>query len=594
MNKKRFLFNIDDMSVRTKLLLLYFLCVFIPIFVINSVFYQRLSNNIEEQTIERLNVSLDKIMVNLRKNIEGCISIANTFYTDRTLNNALEREYSSTLEYTNVYTEFLQNRITTYMPIYDQVREINIYTDNPTIIKSGGILPIDEEAKNSDWYEKVINTKNTILVHAYIEPYIDEFNNEEKHNFSVVKKLDLFKSLDSKQKLVKIDLEWRYIEELFESERLKGDLFIINQNNEIVYSNNESYFNDGFDALVPFKEYKYADNTFTLTKTYDTLKFIKDWRIVGVFPEDQFLDTINESRNFVVLMTFISLLFVTSLILYISRSFTVRLTKLSNYMRKVRQHKFETIDLNPGNDEIGQAISNFNRMTIKIDSLIHDVYLAGIQKKNLELEKKQAELNALQSQINPHFLFNTLNTIRVMSVLKKQDDIAQLTKNLANTFRRLLTWEEDLVKLKDELEFVEEYLIIEKYRFKDKIDYSIYCDPQILDFRIPKLSIQPLVENACIHGIQQMKKKGLVKIFVEVVDDNLIVNVEDNGVGMDQTTIDKMMRNLQEESNESSSVGIRNVFRRFHLYYGDKFEFNIKSQLDIGTKIKLIIPINKV
>lgn len=281
----------------------------------------------------------------------------------------------------------------------------------------------------------------------------------------------------------------------------------------------------------------------------------------------------------------------TSVFIYIMlRSYNYRVKRLSRHMHKVTNEKFELIRMDEGQDEIGELIRNFNMMTSRINSLINNVYKLEIQKKSLEMEQVRAELNVLQSQMNPHFLFNTLNAILVVCTKHEYSEVTDIIKSLSKLLRRLLSWKEDLVTLEEEIRFTEMYLKIEKFRFRDKFEYRFDVDERVLNYKIPKMSIQPLVENACKHGIQAVDGQGLITVGAAIEGDRLHVSVSDNGKGMSAEKRNDIMKAIQIENVSGNSIGIRNVYRRLELYYNDLVRFDIQSRLDEGTEVLFDIP----
>lgn len=273
------------------------------------------------------------------------------------------------------------------------------------------------------------------------------------------------------------------------------------------------------------------------------------------------------------------------------RSYNYRVKRLSRHMQKVSNEKFELIRIDEGQDEIGGLIRNFNRMTTTINSLINDVYKLEIQKNNLEMERVRAELNFLQSQMNPHFLFNTLNAILVVCTKNNYSDVTDIIKSLSKLLRRLLSWKEDLVTLEEEMTFIEMYLKIEKFRFRDKFDYQFEIDEQSLQYKIPKLSMQPLVENSCKHGLQAIEGLGVIKVKTLVEEGRLKVTVSDNGKGIEPEKLQELLGNVQNEASSGTNIGIRNVYRRLELYYEDQVRFDISSVPDEGTIVTFDIPL---
>lgn len=196
-------------------------------------------------------------------------------------------------------------------------------------------------------------------------------------------------------------------------------------------------------------------------------------------------------------------------------------------------------------------------MTLQIQSLINNVYVADIQKKNLELERRHAQLNALQSQINPHFLFNALETIRMRSLMKDEEETARIIHNMAKIFRNSLVWRKDMVTLKEELEFIYCFLEIQKYRFGEKIEYTVVANEADSSILIPKMSIVTFVENASIHGIEPLKQGGKIEVEIKQSGDELICAIRDNGVGMSDQQVEKLYRYLEGEEEMGSASAFR-------------------------------------
>lgn len=194
--------------------------------------------------------------------------------------------------------------------------------------------------------------------------------------------------------------------------------------------------------------------------------------------------------------------------------------------------------------------------------------------------------------MNPHFLFNTLNAILVVCTKNNYSDVTDIIKSLSKLLRRLLSWKEDLVTLEEEMTFIEMYLKIEKFRFRDKFDYQFEIDEQSLQYKIPKLSMQPLVENSCKHGLQAIEGLGIIKVKTEIEDGRLQVTISDNGKGIEPSQLKEILFNVQnEEASSGTNIGIRNVYRRLELYYEDQVRFEISSVPNEGTVVTFGIPL---
>ena len=230
-----------------------------------------------------------------------------------------------------------------------------------------------------------------------------------------------------------------------------------------------------------------------------------------------------------------------------------------------------------------------------------------IERKNvIQMSTRQAEFLALQNQINPHFLYNTLEAIRGDALCMGAETIADITEALSIFFRYTITNTRNLVTLQDELDNVETYFMIQKYRFEDKLDLKItfHDDEQtLLQMPCPKLSLQPIVENALYHGIEKVRDGGLVEIELEIVDNTVHVSISENGKGMDALQLAALNEKLQRASvgyvmdnnpNQKGGIALRNVCRRIKLLFGEEYGLQVSSIVGIGTRVEMILPMQAV
>jgi len=276
------------------------------------------------------------------------------------------------------------------------------------------------------------------------------------------------------------------------------------------------------------------------------------------------------------------------LIFLISLSFYKRIALLVEHMGKVAQGEYVLIpEEDKGRDEIGSMITSMNSMTGKIRDLIEDVYKAKIRETQLELHKKQSEFNALKCQVNPHFMFNVLETIRIKSFLNNEFETSRIIKYMSRMFRKLLMWSEDMIELGEEMKFIREYLEIQHYRYGDELDVEIDADHSLLDVKIPKMTLQTLVDNACEHGFSETDGLKKIKVIVRAINaDAVEIKVYDNGKGMTGEQIENI---LDLNSQDGKGIGIKNVIRRLSLYFDDSYSFKINSEPGAYTEIVLVL-----
>lgn len=214
-----------------------------------------------------------------------------------------------------------------------------------------------------------------------------------------------------------------------------------------------------------------------------------------------------------------------------------------------------------------------------------------------ELLRRQVELSSLQSQINPHFLYNTLDSIRSKALIEGQHEIADMTEILSNFFRYCIGNVEQLVKVREELGHVNDYYVIQKFRFEDRFDLTISLeDDAIKDLYLPKMSIQPLIENAMMHGLERVNRKGLIEVSLMLADQGLVITVSDNGAGMSQEQLSEMNRRLEQDlpagstGGRHSGIGVANVNARIKLMFGPEYGIRYRSVLGSGTDAVIRMP----
>jgi two-component system sensor histidine kinase YesM len=247
-----------------------------------------------------------------------------------------------------------------------------------------------------------------------------------------------------------------------------------------------------------------------------------------------------------------------------------------------------------GNDEIGQLYDDLNIMVESINKLINEVYLGEIQKEQLKLRQKEAEFKMLANQINPHFLYNTLETIRMKAFCNGDKEIADIVKKLGKIMRRNLEVSGKEVTLKSELELIEGYLQIQSMRFEGMVSYEMNIEDNIdtESYKILPLLLQPVVENAFIHGLEEKRNKGTIIINIFIKEKLLIVKICDDGVGIKLERLQEINKKLDcFEENNGKSIGLMNVNQRIKMYYGGEYEMKIESEFGKGTIVTLFLPI---
>lgn len=574
------LFN--NLQLRNKFLVLYIFAVFLPIILTNIIFYNVTTSNVKEQKMNDTQLVFQQMRTDFLGLIEAPIGVTATLYTDININEFFEKEYSSLAEYVGNYDQQLRE-LNKYGPSFLSLSDIEYYTDNPTVIYAGGVRLLSEDVKESDWYKEMENNMGQ-------SPLVMRSAERPSGDLSIIRELNYFPNLQKWKKIIKINLEKSSIEHIFKNASFPGEIYLLNNQGEIEYSTNH---------LIDWEKKKMAFSSLTLDKkailfkeNYD-VNYLSNWELVGVVHEKQMLKDVRKSGLFIIYLAIFNFIIPTIIIVLITNSVYARIMKLVSHMKKLKKQDFRMIDKEIENDEIGLLINEYNRMTGKIHQLINDVYRVNLQKKDLQLQKQQAQLSALQSQINPHFLFNTLETIRMRSLIKNETETAHIIQNMAKMLRNSITWGKDWVTIEEEVNIIQSFLEIQQYRFDEKLSYEIKIEPTSRLATIPNISILPFVENASIHGIEPKKGRGNIHIEIDkTIEKQLHIEIIDDGVGFKESELESILYSLKYEEEMGDRVGIKNAYYRLKMHYGEAFKFYIDSEKDKGTKITIIVPID--
>jgi len=587
-SKVRVFHKVNDIPLRYKFLLIYLLCVLLPIMTINIFFYQRNSADIKIREQDNLHKSIERASGELLGMIDEAVALSHSIAGDDAIYEALDRTYEDPVDYYDVYNGFLRDKLTRYMSA--NILEVRIFTDNRSIQTGSNYHVIASVTGEPPWLKQLNRSDSNIAVVAYDEN--DAFNSGKR--ISVVSRLNTFASYGKYAKYLLVDLNVGKIDNILNREIDSLQLRLVDDQNRVVAASPlDGKPQETLPARAPDAA---ADGKpgYVMEQEIGDVSYLNGWKLVGIADTRHIDSLLGDARRSIVWLAIISTFIPSLLIFIILRSYHYRVKKLSRHMEKFRSEKFDRIDIQEGRDEIGGLIRTFNAMTAKIASLINDVYKLEIRQKSFELERVRTELSMLQSQMNPHFLFNTLNALLVVCTKNGYQDVTEIIKNLSLLMRRLLSRTDGLVPVEEELQFTSMYLQIEKFRFGSLFHYDFDVEPRSLQLLIPRMSIQPLVENACRHGLQARKDNRTIRVAVKLTERALEVNVIDNGVGIEEGKLKQLMEDVRSDRAMDGHVGIRNVYRRLELFYRENVRFVMESDPGSGTRAGFHIPLARL
>lgn len=427
------------------------------------------------------------------------------------------------------------------------------------------------------------------FIKANEEPLINNFSklnmNDNKYYITISKYAAFNKGLE--HGVIRIDFDFSKIVESIANTNLgtTGHIVIFDKNYKVIYSSFPLNIDQDIDALQSIVLGNKSEiingvdyNIYVSTITNTTWK-------VGIFTNRETIS--NAIRTFIATFVSISVIFVIGFIiltLFISARLSNPLRLLKSEMTKIESLNYDvhTYTTTRGSKEVEELDDSFKQMMLRIKTL------TGKLIEEQENQKK-SELKALQNQINPHFLYNTLDSIIYMIDSGKSEVAEKMITALSKFFRISISRGKTIIPFRDEFEHAKNYLLIQKLRFEDKFEYSFTIDERIYDYYTIKLILQPIIENAIAHGLKEYQGVGKIEI-IGTIEDNLIhIAIKDNGYGMLQSKIDQIYESFKDPSIHEG-VGIKNIYERLKIYYGEEANVVIESTLDVGTTIHIYIP----
>ena len=488
----------------------------------------------------------------------------------------------------------LQEQFNTILKSRDDIRNIGLVQKDGVILLNSGYQAVnpDLDLSTQEWYTSAVDNYNQYnLTSSHVQHVI---KGQRPWVITLSREVHNFYGTGNSDGVVFIDLNYSAISELCDKNSIgdKGYVFILDQNGNIVYHpSQQQLYNElqteNIDIVMN------ADTDTVVTGTGDDEKIYTfsrsettGWTVVGCMNMAELLKDSREANKIYMLTAIVLVVIAMLLSSIISKSITLPIQKLRNSMERVQEGDFKAADIViPAENEIGSLTTSFNVMTHKIE----DLMAQNVHEQEL---KRKSELKALQSQINPHFLYNTLDSIIWMAEGKKNEDVVVMTASLARLLRQSISNEDETVSIIQEIQYVKSYLTIQKMRYKDKLEYEIDVDPSIYSVHIVKLVLQPIIENAIYHGLKYKDSKGMIWVKGHQDGRNAVIEIKDDGVGMDEETLAHIFEK-HKVNYHSNGVGVYNIQKRLSLYYGQEYGLRYESEKGKGTTVTVVIPMDQ-
>ena len=503
-------------------------------------------------------------------------------------------DYARELGRTTALSPFIiQSRLEALINSRDDLVNISAFALDGTVIVSTepDIDATRSEILSSLWFRRAVDGEGDFFFTGPHRNTIGERDDVVISYSTIISYGDI--NRDPSPAVLLIDLNFNAVEELLESVHLSqtGYAYIISNDGDIVYHPKEMLIAEGsmeedLDSVSTHVFGSYISEfrgreRLTIIQTVEQTR----WRIVGVAFMDELLEPLRMFRTSLMVIMVLSVIVAVLLSNIISKWITKPLRKLEAGMRSVQNGNFSVKEPVDGSKEVVSLSQSFQAMVQRIEELMEQV-------RTTEALKRQRELDALQAKINPHFLYNTLDSVVWMAETGNSKGVVKMVTALASLFRISIAKGHDTITLKEEFSHVRSYLDIQSMRYKDKFTYSIELPEELENQPTIKLLVQPIVENSIYHGIKYLQDEGIITIKAEDRGDRIAMIISDNGVGMRKETLNSLLdrNSTHEHSSEGNGIGLLNIDERIKLSYGEEYGLSITSEPDEGTTVMIIIP----
>lgn len=482
--------------------------------------------------------------------------------------------------------------------LYEENREsivsIGLFSSFGNVVVASPVskLKNNVEVKNQIWFSKAINKiENLQFSTPHVQNLFEDPDYKYRWVVSLSRSVEITRNGDIAQGVLLVDMNFSGIEQICKNVNLgeNGYVYLIDAEGEIIYHPKQQLIyskiiNEKTKEIIKYEDGNHID-TFEGQQRFMSIKTAgyTGWKIVGVTPINNVTAHYKEIKLFLLLSLIITVIMIVIINTVLSSKIADPIKALENSVKALDEGLYDINISISGTYEVQHLGKTIKNMVTQVRKLMDEI----VEEQE---QKRKNELDALQSQVNPHFLYNTLDSIVWMIENERYDGAIEMVSALAKLFRISLSKGKNVITLREELEHAQNYLKIQKVRYKNKFNYTIEADEKLLDYAVIKIIVQPLIENAIYHGVEYMDGDGEINIKVYEKDDLLYIDVSDNGLGMTEDVIKTLFLNKKHIKGKGSGIGIKNVKERIELYFGKISGIDVYSEPDIGTTVSIHLP----
>lgn len=555
-----------NQSLKRKLIFIYTIVGVIPVIVMFCINFFQMKTILRNNATESIRSYLYQATETMDNDIAIYNNLSNYVSFNQSMAQTLSYEYSSIYEMYDQFSLVIDPLLSSLMYFHDEIDSIAIYLDRDIVKHGTTIVPISE-IENESWVKEV---KKDNYNHWYV-------NKNDKSVFAAGKMVLLDRQ--GMEGILHIKVDYNAFFQPFEQALISNcGVFITDENDEMVYST-QTFDEKNTKYILNYNDFKkIKDSDSDKYKILSNMSESTGWTIWFYKPDKLIITSTTPIVQIAIITIFLCLCAAVMSISATSNILTKRIIYLQDNMRRVENGNFSIDVKDDSLDEVGYLINGFGRMVKKLNELINEVYES-------RLKEKEYEMKALQAQINPHFLYNTLSLINWKAIENGADDISSITLALSTFYRTSLNKGKNIMCIRDEIDNMKSYLSIQLVMHDYEFDAEIDVDENIMEYKTLNLILQPLIENAIDHGIDINENvRGKIIITGKDCGTEIELSVADNGVGMEPEQMEKIL------TKDSKGYGVRNVNERIKLYYGKEYSLKIESKIGQGTKVIVRFP----
>lgn len=547
------------------------------------IFYVHSVGNIRSNVIEQNKQVLNQVSWNLNSYIRNMMSVSDTMCYNVIKNKDLTEE--NIKDEMNLLYEANKDTLTS---IVCATEDGAIIAASPVSTRKAGV-----NLKNQDWFTDAMDEiENLHFSTPHVQNLFDNSNYRYYWVVSLSRSVELTNLGNVRKGVLLVDMNYSGIEQMFSkvNDGGVGYVYLCDQDGEIIYHPKQKALYTGLVEENNIEHVTHADGNFSETFNGEDREIViktvgyTGWKIVSVTPKAELLLDAGQLRLFTVLVATITMIFITFGIYFISYVVTDPIRRLEDSLFYLETGLMDENHIyTGGSPEITHLSRTIKSMVRQMKKLTDDMVSS-------EKEKRKSELDALQSQINPHFLYNTLDSVVWMIEGERYKDAISMVTALSKLFRISLSKGNNVITIHDEIEHAKNYLNIQKYRYKNKFNAVIDVDPAIENCATIKLIVQPLLENAIYYGVEYMDGEGEISLKGYEKDGDIFIEVSDNGMGIPEETLKTLLTDKARSRGKGSGIGLWNVNQRISLYFKGEYGLKIDSELDEGTTVTIHLP----